>query len=86
MVRLEVLKRFGAAAQNEGYKVYTTIDTRLQAAANRALRLGLVEYDRRHGWRGAQNHVELAGNEDEARLDGDRRGISVGRACWRRRW
>ncbi len=68
MVRLEVLKRFGAAAQNEGYKVYTTVDTRLQAAANRALRLGLVEYDRRHGWRGAQNHVELAGNEDEVRL------------------
>jgi penicillin-binding protein 1A len=68
MVRLEVLKRFGAAAQNEGYKVYTTIDTRLQAAANRALRLGLVEYDRRHGWRGAQHRVELAGNEDEARL------------------
>jgi penicillin-binding protein 1A len=68
MVRLEVLKRFGAAAQNEGYKVYTTIDTRLQAAANRALRLGLVEYDRRHGWRGAQNRVELAGGEDEARL------------------
>jgi penicillin-binding protein 1A len=68
MVRLEVLKRFGAAAQNEGYKVYTTIDTRLQAAANRALRLGLVEYDRRHGWRGAQNTVELAGGEDEARL------------------
>ncbi len=68
MVRLEVLKRFGAAAQNEGYKVYTTVDTRLQAAANRALRLGLVEYDRRHGWRGAQNRVELAGNEDEARL------------------
>jgi len=68
MVRLEMLKRFGAAAQNEGYKVYTTIDTRLQAAANRALRLGLVEYDRRHGWRGAQSRVELKGNEDEARL------------------
>jgi len=68
MVRLEVLKRFGAAAQNEGYKVYTTVDTRLQAAANRALRLGLVEYDRRHGWRGAQNMVELKGDEDEPRL------------------
>ncbi|MFO1427072.1 MAG: penicillin-binding protein 1A [Steroidobacteraceae bacterium] len=68
MVRLEVLRRFGAAAQNEGYKVYTTIDTRLQAAANRALRLGLVEYDRRHGWRGAQSHVEIKGEEDAAQL------------------
>jgi len=70
MVRLEVLKRFGAAAQNEGYRVYTTIDPRLQAAANRALRLGLVEYDRRHGWRGAATRVELTGADDEARLSG----------------
>jgi penicillin-binding protein 1A len=70
MVRLEVIKRFGAAAQNEGYKVYTTLDTRLQAAANRALRLGLVEYDRRHGWRGAQSQVTLDGKEDAAALAG----------------
>ncbi len=41
MVRLEILKRFGAAAQDAGYKVYTTIDGRLQKAANRALRIGL---------------------------------------------
>ncbi|MCP5327656.1 MAG: penicillin-binding protein 1A [Sinobacteraceae bacterium] len=68
MVRLEVVKRFGATAQDKGYKVYTTIDSRLQAAANRALRLGLVEYDRRHGWRGAQNKVVLKGDEDETRL------------------
>ena len=53
MARLEVRQRFGAAAENAGYKVYTTIDGRLQAAANRALRIGLIEYDRRHGWRGA---------------------------------
>ncbi len=69
MVRLDIIKRFGAAAQNEGYKVYTTLDTRLQAAANRALRLGLIEYDRRHGWRGAQNKVVLTGKEDEAALN-----------------
>ncbi len=68
MVRLEVLRQYGATALNEGYRVYTTIDTRLQAAANRALRLGLVEYDRRHGWRGAQNKVTLSGREDEAAL------------------
>ena len=40
MVRLEILKRFGTAAQDAGYKVYTTIDGRLQKAANRALRIG----------------------------------------------
>ncbi len=68
MVRLEIIKRFGAAAQNEGYKVYTTIDTRLQAAANRAVRLGLGEFDRRHGWRGTQSQLQLTGNEDAAAL------------------
>jgi penicillin-binding protein 1A len=69
MVRLEIIRRFGDAAQQAGYKVYTTIDGRLQNAANRALRLGLVDYDRRHGWRGATNKVELAGNETPAALE-----------------
>lgn len=68
MARLEIVKRFGAGAQDQGYRVYTTVDTRLQAAANRALRLGLLEYDRRHGWRGAQSRIELDGKEDAARL------------------
>ncbi len=68
MVRLEVLKRFGAEAQNQGYKVYTTIDSARQQAANRAVRWGLVEYDRRGGWRGAQARVTLQGNEDQTRL------------------
>ena len=73
MVRLEIINRFGPAAQDAGYKVYTTIDGRLQTAANRALRIGLIDYTRRHGWRGPTNKVELSGNEDadglEALLD-----------------
>ena len=67
MVRLEIAKRFGAAAQDAGYKVYTTIDGRLQKAANRALRMGLIDYTRRHGWRGATNKVELTGSENAGR-------------------
>jgi penicillin-binding protein 1A len=73
MVRLEMKNRFGDSAQNAGYKVYTTVDGRLQRAANRALRIGLIDYDRRHGWRGATNKIELTGNETvdalEALLD-----------------
>jgi penicillin-binding protein 1A len=73
MVRLEIERRFGKGAQDGGYKVYTTIDGRLQAAANHALRIGLIDYDRRHGWRGTTNKVELSGNENvdalEALLD-----------------
>ena len=60
MARLELRQRFGPAAESAGYKVYTTIDGRLQGDANRAVRVGLIEYDRRHGWRGPAGHVELA--------------------------
>src|SRR5579863_1687433 len=59
MARLELRQRFGATAESAGYKVYTTIDGRLQADANRAVRIGLIEYDRRHGWRGPAGHVDL---------------------------
>jgi penicillin-binding protein 1A len=69
MVRLEILKRFGPAAQDAGYKVYTTIDGRLQRAANRALRIGLIDYSRRQGWRGATNRAELTGTEDTDALE-----------------
>jgi penicillin-binding protein 1A len=69
MVRLEILRRFGATAQDAGYKVYTTIDGRLQKAANRALRIGLVDYSRRQGWHGAKNRVELASTENSEALE-----------------
>ncbi len=69
MARLELRQRFGAAAETAGYKVYTTIDGHLQAAANRAVRVGLIEYDRRHGWRGPAGHVDLKGSGPEPDYD-----------------
>src|SRR5262249_48405499 len=59
MARLELRQRFGPSAESAGYKVYTTVDGRLQGDANRAVRVGLIEYDRRHGWRGPAGHVDL---------------------------
>ena len=64
MARLELRQRFGANAESAGYKIYTTVDGRLQADANRALRIGLIEYDRRHGFRGPVGHVQLATNSN----------------------
>lgn len=69
MARLELVKRFGAAAQNEGFKIYTTVDSKMQTAANRAVRAGLIDYDRRHGWRGATERVTLNGTETEDALE-----------------
>jgi penicillin-binding protein 1A len=69
MAREEVRKRFGPKAETSGYRVYTTIDSRLQTAANRAVRLGLIEYDRRYGWRGAAAHVEVNAGADASDLE-----------------
>jgi penicillin-binding protein 1A len=52
MVRADMVARFGDDATTAGYRVITTVDSRLQADADRALRTGLLEYDRRHGYRG----------------------------------
>ena len=68
-IALLKIKDIPPDAQNRGYRIYTTIDTRLQAAANRAVRLGLLAYDRRHGWRGAKTRVALKGNETEDQLE-----------------
>ena len=68
MVRQEMVQRYGAAAETAGYKVYTTIDGRLQTAANRAVQLGLIAYDRRHGWRGPIGRTVLAPGVTAAQL------------------
>jgi len=61
MVRADMQTRYGDAVYTAGYKVFTTVDSRLQAAATTALRTGLLQYDRRHGFRGPVAKIELAG-------------------------
>jgi penicillin-binding protein 1A len=67
MARAEIVSRYGDDAVNQGYRVYTTIDGRLQTAANRAVRIGLIEYDRRHGYRGPLKQLKLQLDERSAR-------------------
>lgn len=44
---------YGTEAVHErGLRVYTTLNVKMQRAANQAIRDGLHSYDRRHGWRG----------------------------------
>ena len=52
MVRRDMLNRFGSDAYTAGYQVVTTLDSRLQRAANYALHNGLLGYTRRRGFRG----------------------------------
>ena len=62
MVRQEMIDRFGNAAYNDGYSVYTTVNSERQKAAQRSVIDGLKTYDRRHGWRGPeQRHPMVDG-------------------------
>ena len=70
MVRNDMQSKYGDDVYTAGYKVFTTIDSRLQAAATVALRTGLMEYDRRHGYRGATAKIDLSKNTTAAELDG----------------
>lgn len=54
MARAEMVGRYGGDAYTDGYQVYTTIDSRLQTSAFEAVRDGLTDYDRRHGYRGPE--------------------------------
>ena len=71
MARLALIERLGEPAVNKGYRVYTTIDGRLQTAANRAVRIGLLEYDRRHGYRGPLARIPNAASATPQLLDHD---------------
>lgn len=60
-VRRELVAAFGEDGFYEGgLSVRTTVDPELQGLADKALRHGLVEYDRRHGWNGPLARIELA--------------------------
>lgn len=66
MVRTDLLARMGPSIYTAGYKVVTTVDSRLQGAAVRALRLALLEYDLRHGYRGPAGHTNLPASASDA--------------------
>lgn len=68
-VRRQVFSMYGEdELYDGGLSIRTTLDTRMQMAARRALRDGLEAYDRRHGYRGALGNIEL-GEGWEERFD-----------------
>lgn len=52
MIRQSLFDNFGPDAYTKGYKVYTTVDGKLQNTANQVVEKNLIAYDRRHGYRG----------------------------------
>ena len=72
---------YGTEAVHErGLRVYTTLNIKMQRAANQALRDGLHAYDRRHGWRGDLPNIlhDNLGKLDNYEDDDWRRAIDKG--------
>ena len=65
MARQELEARFGDRIYTDNFTAYTTVDSRLQVAAQRGVRLALLEYDARHGFRGAVKHFALTTESTE---------------------
>jgi len=58
MVRSDLTEQQGDAAYSNGLSVTTTIRDKNQNAANLALKKTLLAYDKRHGYRGPEHHIE----------------------------
>lgn len=69
MVRIEMVRRYGELANTGGFKVITTVSSKDQLAAEKAVRNGLMEYDRRHGWHGKEATIDLGQNRDKLIAD-----------------
>lgn len=65
MARQEVFEQYGDKTYVSGIRVVTTIRKADQEAAVSALRKGVLEYDRRHGYRGPEGLVSLPAKEEE---------------------
>jgi penicillin-binding protein 1A len=69
MARQMAVERFPEDVYTRGLRVYTTIMKSDQEAAYGSMRRGVLEYDRRHGYRGAEAYVDMAdikSDQDEA--------------------
>ncbi len=69
MVRQAMHERYPGDTYVKGYRVYTTLTRADQAAAWQAVRRGLMDYDRRHGYRGPERMLDLPAGAGEDEYD-----------------
>lgn len=66
MVRQMLFAQYGDSIYTHGYKVFTTIDSKMQQDAYVALRSGILQYDATTGYRGTEKQLSItAANDDE---------------------
>ncbi|UCV15316.1 penicillin-binding protein 1A [Quatrionicoccus australiensis] len=69
MARQIAAERFPEDVYSRGMRIYTTLIKAEQEAAYTSLRKGVMDYDRRHGYRGAESYLDMQdmkSDQDEA--------------------
>lgn len=69
MIRQKLFTQYGDKAYEMGLLVHTSIDPKAQQVARMSLRDGLLAYDRRHGYRGAEDHWGALLSQPKALLE-----------------
>ncbi len=64
LAREQLEQMFGDSIYTDGFKVYTTIDSKLQNAANTSVRDNVLAYDQRHGYRGPSANLGIPSIDD----------------------
>lgn len=77
LVREQLEQMYGDSIYTDGFKVYTTIDSRLQKTADLAVRDGVIAYDQRHGYRGPSGNLGIPSLEDMQRWETNLQKIPV---------
>ncbi|RQS53118.1 penicillin-binding protein 1A [Burkholderia sp. Bp8984] len=65
MVRQMMYAQYREETYTRGFNVVTTIDSADQQVAYTSLRKGIMDYERRHGYRGPEGFIELPAGADD---------------------
>ncbi len=71
MVRKEVVDLYGDKAYSEGYRVFTTVNSTLQKAAQQSVIKGLIAYTDRHGYHGPEQNLGQTSLQQDKRKASD---------------
>ncbi|MFY9260804.1 MAG: penicillin-binding protein 1A [Gallionella sp.] len=76
MVRTFMYDKYKEDIYTQGFKVYTTIRQLDQQSAYQAVRKGVLDYDRRHGYRGPESFVDLSNSSGDEYLEESLQDVS----------
>ena len=58
-IRKYIIQNYGLSAYKDGYQVFSTLDSKYQSAARKAVEKGIEDYEDRHGFEKPENHGYL---------------------------